>query len=147
VQWAHDIGSQLKMKVNETCQAICDAHAPAEDAKFINERIREDYNMNWLVDGLPAAEMKQDENTGDLFYDMGYALCPIYRQEIDSANFNISTFCHPVGLTSVHQLDISTTITTLSFNTIQDQTVNIGSSGFSYGHRVKREKVNTVQRP
>ena len=46
----------------------------AEDAKFINDRIREDYALNWLVDGLPAAEMKQDLKTGDIFFDMGFNL-------------------------------------------------------------------------
>lgn len=75
---AHYIWPQLKMGVNETCQAICDSHVTAEDAKFINERIHEDYNINWLVDGLPAAEMKQDEKTGDIFYDMGYVMDKIF---------------------------------------------------------------------
>ena len=47
---------------------------PSEDSKFINERIREDYALNWLVDGLPAAEKKVDNKTGDVFYDMGFNL-------------------------------------------------------------------------
>lgn len=47
---------------------------PPEDAKFINDRIREDYALNWLVDGLPAAEMKSDRNTHEVFYDMGFNL-------------------------------------------------------------------------
>ena len=41
------------------------------NAKFINERIKEDYSVNWLVDGLPAAEMKEDINTNKTFYDIG----------------------------------------------------------------------------
>ena len=59
---------------NDTCQTLCRATIPAEDAKFINDRIREDYALNWLVDGLPAAEMKADSKTGDLFFDMGFNL-------------------------------------------------------------------------
>ncbi|PCH43643.1 Nonaspanin [Wolfiporia cocos MD-104 SS10] len=59
---------------NGTCKTLCTIHVPAEDAKFINDRIREDYALNWLVDGLPAAEMKQDTKTGDLFFDMGFNL-------------------------------------------------------------------------
>lgn len=62
------------MHRNGTCQTLCQATVPAEDAKFINERIREDYALNWLVDGLPAAEMKVDSKTGDLFFDMGFNL-------------------------------------------------------------------------
>jgi transmembrane 9 superfamily protein 2/4 len=60
---------------NGTCQTLCVVpDVPAEDAKFINDRIREDYALNWLVDGLPAAEMKQDLKTGDIFFDMGFNL-------------------------------------------------------------------------
>ena len=59
---------------NNTCQTLCRAEVPAEDAKFINERIREDYALNWLIDGLPAAEMKNDTRTGELFFDMGFNL-------------------------------------------------------------------------
>ncbi|KAG9103360.1 hypothetical protein FRC06_011307 [Ceratobasidium sp. 370] len=70
-----DADSKLfKMLRNESCRTICTATVPAEGAKFINDRIREDYALNWLVDGLPAAEMKQDERTGETFYDMGFNL-------------------------------------------------------------------------
>ncbi|KIJ39874.1 hypothetical protein M422DRAFT_32479 [Sphaerobolus stellatus SS14] len=64
----------IKMLENKTCQQLCKATIPAEDGKFINERIREDYDINWLVDGLPAAEMKQDSKSGQIFYDMGFEL-------------------------------------------------------------------------
>ncbi|KAF9820295.1 hypothetical protein IEO21_01509 [Rhodonia placenta] len=59
---------------NATCKTLCTTTIPPEDAKFINERIKEDYALNWLVDGLPAAEMKVDLKTGDLFFDMGFNL-------------------------------------------------------------------------
>jgi transmembrane 9 superfamily member 2/4 len=62
------------LQANATCQMLCTAEIPGEDAQFINERIREDYALNWLVDGLPAAEMKKDMKTGDLFFDMGFNL-------------------------------------------------------------------------
>ena len=47
---------------------------PKEDATFINERIVEDYAINWLVDGLPAAEEKRDTRTNERFYDIGSGL-------------------------------------------------------------------------
>ena len=57
------------------CKKLCTvADISPEDSKFINERIREDYALNWLVDGLPAAEKKVDNKTGDVFYDMGFNL-------------------------------------------------------------------------
>lgn len=66
--------TQISMLRNSTCQTLCRQAVPAEDAKFINDRIREDYALNWLVDGLPAAEMKMDNKTGELFFDMGFNL-------------------------------------------------------------------------
>ncbi|KAF8658318.1 hypothetical protein AX16_002087 [Volvariella volvacea WC 439] len=63
------------LKNNQTCQTLCVANdVTGEEAKFINDRIREDYALNWLIDGLPAAEMKTDTRTGDLFFDMGFNL-------------------------------------------------------------------------
>jgi transmembrane 9 superfamily protein 2/4 len=57
------------------CKTLCvvDDVNP-DDAKFINDRIREDYALNWLIDGLPAAEMKNDTRTGDVFFDIGFNL-------------------------------------------------------------------------
>lgn len=59
---------------NGTCHTLCRSQVPPEDAKFINARIREDYALNWLVDGLPAAEMKVDSKTAEIFFDMGFNL-------------------------------------------------------------------------
>lgn len=67
----------LQIKVlqdNTTCRTLCTTNIPSEDAKFVNDRIREDYALNWLIDGLPAAEMKKDLKTGDIFFDMGFNL-------------------------------------------------------------------------
>jgi transmembrane 9 superfamily member 2/4 len=66
--------NQIKMLQNATCQTVCNNKIPAEDGKFINDRIREDYALNWLVDGLPAAEMKKDLKSDQVFYDMGFEL-------------------------------------------------------------------------
>ncbi|KAJ7084421.1 hypothetical protein B0H15DRAFT_396482 [Mycena belliarum] len=63
------------LEKNGTCQTLCVKRGVTpEDAKFINDRIREDYALNWLIDGLPAAEMKLDTRNGDLFFDMGFNL-------------------------------------------------------------------------
>jgi transmembrane 9 superfamily member 2/4 len=63
------------LEQNGTCQTLCIARdVSGEDAKFINDRIREDYALNWLVDGLPAAEMKKDLRTDEIFFDMGFNL-------------------------------------------------------------------------
>ncbi|KIM40104.1 hypothetical protein M413DRAFT_28631 [Hebeloma cylindrosporum] len=60
---------------NDTCRTLCLApDVTGEEAKFINDRIREDYAINWLIDGLPAAEMKVESKTKELFFDMGFNL-------------------------------------------------------------------------
>lgn len=66
---------------NDSCKIVCTATVPAGDAKFINDRIREDYALNWLVDGLPAAEKKMDERTGEIFYDIGFNLGDDEKEE------------------------------------------------------------------
>jgi transmembrane 9 superfamily protein 2/4 len=89
---------------NGTCQTLCRSTVPAEDVKFINDRIKEDYALNWLVDGLPAAEMKQgayslfqltqysnhflDLRTGDVFFDMGFNLGQDEGQFADAPALN-----------------------------------------------------------
>lgn len=62
------------LKENGTCKTLCTSTVPEEDAKFINDRIKEGYALNWLVDGLPAAEMKKDLKSGEIFFDMGFNL-------------------------------------------------------------------------
>ncbi|KAF8973240.1 Nonaspanin [Flammula alnicola] len=60
---------------NDTCRTLCVVpDVSGDEAKFINDRIREDYAINWLIDGLPAAEMKYENKTGELFFDMGFNL-------------------------------------------------------------------------
>lgn len=47
------------MMKNDTCKLLCTQEVKVEQAKFINNRIRENYLINWLVDGLPAAHVSQ----------------------------------------------------------------------------------------
>ncbi|KAK5684274.1 Transmembrane 9 superfamily member 2 [Elasticomyces elasticus] len=67
---------QLQMGVNVTgCQAVCDeVEFEPRDAKFVNRRITQGFNMNWLIDGLPAAQRYLDPNTNTEFYQPGFAL-------------------------------------------------------------------------
>ena len=76
------------LRDNGTCQPLCRRTVPAEDGKFINDRIREDYAINWLVDGLPAAEMKRDMKTNEIFFDMGFNLGNDEEQYADNPTLN-----------------------------------------------------------
>src|SRR6266511_3406842 len=62
------------MQVNVTCKELCKQTVPPEDAKFINQRIRENYAINWLIDGLPAASKKLDAKTRSSFSSIGFEL-------------------------------------------------------------------------
>lgn len=59
------------MLQNVSCQTLCLSKVPGDDAAFLNQLVREDYGYNFLVDGLPAAEVKKEVRTGDRFYDVG----------------------------------------------------------------------------
>ena len=66
---------ELEMGVDETCKAVCPGGQAStfesEDAIMVNQRILQNYNYNWLVDGLPAGEVKKDLITGGYFLERG----------------------------------------------------------------------------
>ncbi|KAK9456736.1 hypothetical protein V1511DRAFT_495161 [Dipodascopsis uninucleata] len=64
----------LRMLKNETCKTLCTQTFEPRAAKFVNRRIRQDYSLNWLIDGLPAARVKFDEVTNSEFYSVGFEL-------------------------------------------------------------------------
>lgn len=46
---------ELKMRVNETCKVLCKKHLTQSAKNLLRRRIDRDYNVNWIVDNLPAA--------------------------------------------------------------------------------------------
>ncbi|KAJ3065535.1 hypothetical protein HDU98_011115 [Podochytrium sp. JEL0797] len=64
---------QLKMLQNTECVKLCTNHIPADDAQFINLKIKEDYSMTWYVDNLPAAQVLPDDD-GNEYYKIGFDL-------------------------------------------------------------------------
>ncbi|KAK4686804.1 transmembrane 9 superfamily member 2/4, partial [Tremellales sp. Uapishka_1] len=60
---------EVSMMENTTCQTLGRSRVPKEDAKFINDRIKEDYGINFIIDGLPSGEKRQDAKTGEIFFD------------------------------------------------------------------------------
>ncbi|KAI9668355.1 MAG: hypothetical protein M1831_001109 [Alyxoria varia] len=68
---------ELRMKQDQKCRTIkgCGEQTfSKEDAQFVNKRIYQSFNLNWLVDGLPAGEEMIDSRSGDTFYSPGFAL-------------------------------------------------------------------------
>lgn len=65
----------LKMLKNESCVTICKSQVPKDAVGFINDRIMEHYGLNFIVDGLPSAELMMDTKTGETFLDaQGFSL-------------------------------------------------------------------------
>ncbi|PWY88246.1 hypothetical protein BO70DRAFT_178044 [Aspergillus heteromorphus CBS 117.55] len=91
---------ELHMGKNETCKAICgQVSFDARSAKFVNRRIQQGYNINWLVDGLPGAQINMEAVTQDKFYSPGFALGSINEDGVPVLNnhFEILIEYHRVG--------------------------------------------------
>ncbi|KXT04032.1 hypothetical protein AC578_4948 [Pseudocercospora eumusae] len=72
----------LHMEVNETCRAVCDeVWFEARDSKFVNRRIWQNYIVNWLIDGLPAAQNYLDQDTNTEFYQPGFTLGKVENEQ------------------------------------------------------------------
>lgn len=81
---------ELKMGINETCKALCGPQEyTSKDAVFVNNKIKMGYDINWLIDGLPAAQLLKDPNSDLPFYSPGFALglldgdSPIFNNHYD----------------------------------------------------------------
>ncbi|KAJ3025008.1 hypothetical protein HDV00_000442, partial [Rhizophlyctis rosea] len=84
------------MLSNSTCSGLCISTVSGDDAKFINERIREAYTMNWFVDGLPAAQIAIDPKTDRQYFKIGFQLGSTDTQNTPFLNnhFDIQIMYH-----------------------------------------------------
>lgn len=65
----------LKLKNNETCRSVCgEVTFDSNSANYVNRKIFQGYNINWLIDGLPAAQVSLDPASGEQFYSPGFPL-------------------------------------------------------------------------
>lgn len=73
---------ELKMKKNESCKAVCPTPPKYErqHGKFLNMRIKQNYNFNWLIDGLPAGVPYRDSSTNTDFTLRGFSLGQVTPQ-------------------------------------------------------------------
>lgn len=100
---------ELHMAQNESCKAICKEEIfDARSAKFTNRRISQGYNINWLVDGLPAAQLNLDSNTQTEFYSPGFSLGYLDDNGQASLNnhFDILIDYHRVGFSGKDKLRV-----------------------------------------
>jgi transmembrane 9 superfamily member 2/4 len=64
----------LHMGKNETCKVLCSTEYDKKNAKFMREKIQENYYYNWLIDGLPAASWRTDRETKRDYHSVGFPL-------------------------------------------------------------------------
>jgi Endomembrane protein 70 len=72
---------ELYMRKAEPCRALCSVTFGPESASFVNLLIWEHYNLNFLIDGLPAGQSNFDNATATHFYSSGFALGSLSRVE------------------------------------------------------------------
>ncbi|DAA74760.1 TPA_exp: Uncharacterized protein A8136_3076 [Trichophyton benhamiae CBS 112371] len=66
---------ELHMAKNESCKLLCpEVKFDGLSSQFVNHRIWQGYNINWLIDGLPAAQINTDDQTNEQFYSPGFLL-------------------------------------------------------------------------
>ncbi|KKY20061.1 putative endosomal integral membrane protein [Diplodia seriata] len=90
---------ELYMGKNETCKPACreQTYEPS-DAQFVNQRILQNYNLNWLIDGLPAGQLKHDPNDNTNFYSPGFALGAVKDDKpILNTHYDILIDYHQAG--------------------------------------------------
>lgn len=73
---------ELLMAKNESCKKLCDTKRYEErQSRFVNRRIWQNYNVNWLVDGLPAATVDGYGDAGEAYYSQGFPLGKIVQDD------------------------------------------------------------------
>jgi len=72
----YDSSFDIYMLKNDTCQSQCKGNVTIDEvnAKFINERIKEQYNVRWIVDNIPAARKSMHTDDGKVIYSEGFDL-------------------------------------------------------------------------
>ena len=89
----------LHMGKDEACKSLCKPQTfEPRDAKFVNRRIWQNYNINWLVDGLPAGQLLLDPDTDTEFYSPGFMLGSLSNEQAILHNhFRIQIDYHKAG--------------------------------------------------
>ncbi|KAI9342886.1 hypothetical protein BDR26DRAFT_819379 [Obelidium mucronatum] len=72
----YDSRFKLKMLEDQKCTILCqkEIEISAIDSAFVNDRIKEKYALNWVIDQLPAAKLTTDKKTGKEYYHLGFDL-------------------------------------------------------------------------
>ena len=91
---------ELQMAKNETCKPLCEKKYDPRKAKFVNRKIWQAFNINWLVDGLPAAQRVEDPMTNAIYYSPGFFLGGVDQsgQAFMNNHYDIIVEYHRAGM-------------------------------------------------
>ncbi|KAI9297566.1 hypothetical protein K502DRAFT_323171 [Neoconidiobolus thromboides FSU 785] len=65
---------EINMLRNSTCKLLCEKEIPAIDGEFINEKIKEHYAHDWLIDGLPVSHDTTKDSNSNSLYSIGFTI-------------------------------------------------------------------------
>lgn len=90
---------ELQMLRNETCKKLCETKTfDQRSATFVNRRIWQNYNLNWLIDGLPAGQSYTDLATNTDFTLRGFPLGNVEEQRaVLNTHYDILISYHAAG--------------------------------------------------
>ena len=82
---------ELKMGINESCKSVCESKHKFDkpSALFTNQRIRQNYNFNMLIDGLPAGTPYRDSLTETDFTMRGFPLGELDNERKPALNNHV----------------------------------------------------------
>lgn len=75
---------EIYMLKNETCKQLCAKTYEGKQSTFVNRKIRQEYNYNWLIDGLPAGTVIADGPNN--YYGLGFPLGSLNEERVPSLN-------------------------------------------------------------
>lgn len=88
----------IRMMQNESCKALCEeVKFDGPSAQFVNQRIWQNYNLNWLIDGLPAGQPYTDPSTNTNFTLRGFPLGTIQNKPYLNNHYDIVVDYHEAG--------------------------------------------------
>ncbi|PVV01711.1 hypothetical protein BB560_003859, partial [Smittium megazygosporum] len=111
------------------CKRLCLSEINQKSSSFISRRIQENYKMDWLIDGLPAAQLQQDPDR-DRILDIGFPLGipEVGPEKLPSINnhYDIQINYHTVD--SIHYRVVGVYVSPKSINTKPDDSEEIACS-------------------
>ncbi|OAP56459.1 hypothetical protein AYL99_09638 [Fonsecaea erecta] len=137
---------QLWMGLNQTCKIACPGDTFDErSARFVNKRIEEAYNVNFFVDGLPAAELREDPLTHERFASPGFPLGKVQEDgtKILHNHWDIIIDYHTAGLRGLKYRVVGVLVQPQSYADSRLSDDGKASCAFSSGPLVLNEEGQT----